>query len=367
MTRPNCCITGLVLLLLAGCSTGASAPLPPARRTFDGQSATLKKTVIVPALDTPIPQGKSAIWCGSFQMAWSQFKQDLTKGPILLAHSVATAKRLNDAPQSANDLPADSWYAAAGTGADGIVERIQREMAVRFPNAPTPQFSLPKGAYAMAYAYLESAMKYGVPFLQNPDKLDFHTADGDTIPVESFGLPSKGGDPSRAMVDQVVLIYERAGEFAINLSKDSNPFHAVVASMPRPKTLAAAIEHVQAQAASVAPGPSQRLNHEDHLLVPEMCWRLNHHFAELENDSLLNEEFKGWSVSEASQMIDFRIDRYGVEIKSEAKFIARGRTPIPRSFVFDGPYLLYLKKPDAKWPFFVMWVDNAELLRRFGS
>jgi hypothetical protein len=37
----------------------------------------------------------------------------------------------------------------------------------------------------------------------------------------------------------------------------------------------------------------------------------------------------------------------------------------PRLFVLDRPFLLYLKKPNAKWPFFAMWVDNAELLRRF--
>jgi hypothetical protein len=308
-------MSGPFLIFVAGCSAASDGVLPPAKRTFDAPSATLKKTAIVATLDTPIPEGKSAMWCGSFQMAWNQFKQDLTKGPILLQRAITTAKRINDAPQSANDLPADSWYAAAGTSADGIVERIQREMAVRFPSVPTPQFSLAKGPYAMAYAYLESAMKYGIPFLQNPDKLDFHGSDGEAMPVASFGLPFKGAAPSRAMVDQVVLIYERGGEFAINLSKDSKPFHAVIASMPRPSTLAEAVLHVQAQAALAAPGPAQWLRHEDHLLVPEMCWRLNHHFAELEGDSLLNKEFRGWWVSEASQMIDFRIDRYGVEIR----------------------------------------------------
>jgi hypothetical protein len=368
MTRSIHLIAGLVLLFITGCSTSSGGTLPPAKRTFDGTSATLKKTVIVPALDTPIPLGKSAIWCGSFQMAWNQFKQDLTREPILLARGIATAKRLNDAPQSANDLPADSWYAAAGTGADGIVERIQREMAVRFPSVPTPQFTLPKGPYALAYAYLETAMRYGIPFLQNPDKLEFHGGDGEATAVESFGLPFKGEEHTHAMVDQVVLIYQRGGEFAINLSKNSKPFYAVVASMPRPSTLAEAIEHVQAQAALVAPRSVQQLNHEDHLLVPEMCWRLNHHFAELEGDGLLNKRFEGYLVQEASQMIEFRIDRYGVELKSEARFMtSKGPRPTPRSFVFDGPFLLYLTKLDAKWPFFVMWVDNAELLRRFGS
>jgi hypothetical protein len=32
--------------------------------------------------------------------------------------------------------------------------------------------------------------------------------------------------------------------------------------------------------------------------------------------------------------------------------------------VFDRPFLVYMQKRGAEQPFFVMWVDNAELLVR---
>jgi hypothetical protein len=35
----------------------------------------------------------------------------------------------------------------------------------------------------------------------------------------------------------------------------------------------------------------------------------------------------------------------------------------PKKLHFDRPFLIYLKKRDAARPFFVMWVDNAELLQ----
>lgn len=38
-------------------------------KPFEGDSSELQHTIIVPTLDTPIPEGKSAIWCGSFQLA----------------------------------------------------------------------------------------------------------------------------------------------------------------------------------------------------------------------------------------------------------------------------------------------------------
>src|SRR5437868_3423219 len=51
-------------------------------RTFDGSSTDLRQTVIVSTLDTPIPDGKSAIWCSSFQLAWNRLKAGVVGGPI---------------------------------------------------------------------------------------------------------------------------------------------------------------------------------------------------------------------------------------------------------------------------------------------
>jgi len=41
-----------------------------------------------------------------------------------------------------------------------------------------------------------------------------------------------------------------------------------------------------------------------------------------------------------------------------------GALAIPRCFLFNQPFLVYMKKRNADQPFFVMWVDNAELLVR---
>src|SRR5579883_158864 len=47
-------------------------------------STELKRTVVVPTLDTPFPEGQSAIWCSSFQLAWNRFAKDFTGGPVQL-------------------------------------------------------------------------------------------------------------------------------------------------------------------------------------------------------------------------------------------------------------------------------------------
>src|SRR5207249_7461129 len=110
----------LVLSILFPKDRYADPDDKPAERTFDGDSKELQQTVIVPTLDTPIPAGKSAIWCSSIQIAWNRLKDDVVKGPVHLENAETVADRLNRAEQSADDLWADSQYAAAGFAKDGI-------------------------------------------------------------------------------------------------------------------------------------------------------------------------------------------------------------------------------------------------------
>ncbi|UCF14864.1 MAG: hypothetical protein JSW59_15755 [Phycisphaerales bacterium] len=45
-----------------------------------------------------------------------------------------------------------------------------------------------------------------------------------------------------------------------------------------------------------------------------------------------------------------------------------GQIVEPRHFDFNSPFLIYVKKRGADYsPFFVMWVDNAELMQQFDS
>jgi hypothetical protein len=42
--------------------------------------------------------------------------------------------------------------------------------------------------------------------------------------------------------------------------------------------------------------------------------------------------------------------------------ILRGIAPEPRRFVFDSPFLLFIKEPQARYPYLALWINNSELL-----
>jgi len=339
--------------------------------TFDGPSEDLRRTVVVPTLDTPIPDGKSAVWCASFQLAWNRFKDDVAKGPIQLANAQAIADRLNRADQSEADVEAGSVYAAAGLMGDGVAERIRDQMSARFPNVPAPQLDVPPDG-AVAYSYLEAATKFAIPYFDNDELFEFTDSGGNKTAVASFGVRKEDDYAYYKLRGQVEIVFrggeKRAGgeirEFVVDPCKTSEPYQIVLARVDRKATLAETLEEIEKQIRAHPPFEWETaLGPNDTLLVPNMSWQVSHHFRELEGKDkrVLNPGLQGLYMDTALQTIRFRLDRSGTELRSESKTYYK---PVATYFDFNRPYLIVMKKRNGKQPFFVMWVDNAELLQR---
>jgi hypothetical protein len=338
----------------------------PFAATFDGESTELRHTVVVPTLDTPFAEGKSAVWCASFQLAWNRLKV-AAGGPVGVRDAEAVAERLNRAESSEEDLSADSVYAAAGFTRDGIADTIRRKMGRKFPDVALPNFS--EDTAAIAYGYLRAAVHYRHPYLVNPEAMRFQARGLREVKVASFGLP-KGGGREQAEILFTTLDgnNRQVVEFALDLCKHSTPNQVVLARVARKKTLATTLAAVQEKISQFDGSPKDRaLDVNDLLLVPAMRWRILHHFAELEGKEkvLRNRGLDNLYVSAAVQRIEFRLDPEGASVASGAYVQVKSRSPY--HLFFDRPFLLYMKKRDAERPFFVMWVANAELLCPYGE
>ncbi len=59
------------------------------------------------------------------------------------------------------------------------------------------------------------------------------------------------------------------------------------------------------------------------------------------------------------------LDEFGAILDAEAGVVTLNGDeppPEPRRFVFDRPFLIYLQQRQAQQPYFVMWVENPEVL-----
>lgn len=344
-------------------------------------SNALQQTVIVPTRDCPLPQQRNAIWCATFQMAWDQYKAKFTGGPIVLHGAEQLANRLNNNPFPLDSLEASSYYVATGTWADGVLERIERDMAHRFPHASIPDLRR-YGADDMmlAFAYLGMDLEFEHPFRVRESPFTFTASNGDESPVTSFSTYAKipePNDPVRAQVE--ILSYEYGSSrdedtFAVDLCTDTEPYQVILACMPRGETLRETIDSVEQAIARFKDDPDyetlRRLRRIDQLTVPDVLYNLTHHFTELEGRPLGNAGGAEARSLLALQTIEFSLSRTGVILRSVAVFAASrsrsGQIGQPRLLYFNRPFLIYAKKrrPGAQ-PFFAMWVDNAELLRPY--
>ncbi len=180
-----------VAALVTVVGTGWTSETVPrsAPKAGESSSAELEGVVVVLTLDTPVPEGNSAIWCLSFQLAWNELKK-LAGGPIELANAGETAVRLDKAPGSDVDLaPGTSYYARAGFERDGIVRTIRKEMAERFPDHSVVDFE-ETGDGAVVYAFLRAGFRFKEPYPQQPEGILFRGSSG-SAEVKAFGLLQK--------------------------------------------------------------------------------------------------------------------------------------------------------------------------------
>jgi hypothetical protein len=314
-----CVVTGLLLLsrLLQQPGWVEDPDEPPDRveKSFQGSSDDLLQTVIVPTLDTPIPQRKSAIWCSSFQIGWNHIKKDVAKGPVRIKNAEDVAELLNRAEQSEDDLEPGMFYSAAGWANDGIADKIRKEMAEKFPDVFVRNYYLPPTG-GLAYAYLRAGVKYKHSFFDNDKRFVFIDSSGKKTSVRSFGIreEDKYKDGQReSFRGQVEILFGSASsnQFAIDLCKESVPNQVVLARVPRGKTLAATVSDVVTRIPADRTDPrAHRLDDEDTLLVPIMYWRIEHHFHELEgpDKTLLNPSLEGFFLNQALQTLEFKLD-----------------------------------------------------------
>ncbi len=338
--------------------------------TFVGNSTELQKTVILPAFNLPIAPNKNNVWCSSFQLSWNEMKDNVIKEPINVLGAEELSQGLNNSKQKNSDLSKDSYYAVAGKVSEGIIEKIKVDMAGRFPSVQLPQFN-PLDVL-IAYSYIETYLKFTQPFIQNEKALIFTDSLGNITSVKSFGVWEGLLHKNKPLCKQIEVLYCKLDEnynvieFALDLCKDTQPYQVVVSIIEPKESLELTFNELQAKIRDFDSNSENEYLKEfsdiDILKVPEMFWRITHHFKELEDKSLLNPEFRGMPISTAMQVVNFRLDRSGVILKSQSVLSIAGG---PKEFIFDKPFLIYLKKRDVEQPFFVMWIDNAELLTEF--
>ncbi|MCP4129872.1 MAG: hypothetical protein GY754_02540 [bacterium] len=354
------------LLVIQGGSCNPLAVFAPSLpMSFNGNSTGLKETQVVPTLDTPIIKGKNVIWCSSFLLAWKEAQEKVIGEPLQIKDADAVTARLNKAKNPSSHMPDNSYYAAAGWSDKNIIKTIHNKMRDMFPNRPPPRFEGIADNSFLMYSYLQAKINFTIPYFHNSYPLVFTDSNGKKAIIRSFGIRKEDDYAYYNLRKQAAVLYSKHNEsyepeeFIIDLCRDSRPNRLIIARVKPEESLAAALKMVKEKIKS---GNEEEFGPNDILLVPDIFWHIKHHFAEIEGKSFLNAALADQRIDIALQEIQFRLDKSGADLLSEAKVMMM---PIPSHYQFDSPFLIYMEKRGAENPFFVMWIDNAELLQKW--
>lgn len=358
--------------------------LPPVPMSFDGDASDLKATVVVPTLDTPIENGKNAIWCASMPLLWKYVENNLQKGPLTLEGNPPAAARLNAAPDPSKDIRSEDFYVNAGLVKDGIAGRIRDDMAKKFPASALPDFSqITAPNLLIGYAYMRAGVAFKTPYQRETilwePPLGCNGDPSKRLPVFAFGVYSAQGtsrpEPPEAMRNQPDILYftpddkcrGMVTDCIVNL--DSDPHHdlVIVAYMDWKGSLADMIASVEEKLRNHPTDEKLRkLRKIDELYVPFLNWNVAREYSELKNLYIKSGTLDQSEVIQMRQQVRFSLGDTGAFVDSNADYlIASGfdpDAPVPHHFSFDRPFLLFMKKPGASSPYFVVWVANPELL-----
>jgi len=324
--------------------------------------APRENTLVTPHLETPITAGQNTLFCSTFQIAWSQMRDEIIKEDIQLEKPLDLVRYLNHGLSTEDDLPGNDYLAMAGYGKDRIVDTINRALKKKFgPAAPEVDTAFNRDDVILAYAFLFKELDFTHDFEAFEHPASFYDRNGLTL-IEAFGVSHYSDARHRKLKDQVdILHYSHMREAIVRLKSSHPDDEIILASVEPESTLLETFNKVNRQIKQCE--QTLYLGEKDVLQIPKLDLSIEHRYESLIELSLLNKGFEKWFITEARQDIRFRLDECGATLKSQAVFaLKKCSAPNYKILVFNKPFLLYLKKKDGAYPYFAMWVENPEFM-----
>jgi hypothetical protein len=317
-----------------------------------------EKPFITPILNVQPMGEKNIVWCASYQAVWQMLKEIIGED-INLNENDSVVNYLNAADDILNALPAAGTELFLVQNADTLYKFFNGQLFRNYEIKPMC------GANLLAYCFLNSEIQFSYPYKTTKKRsIVFNNENGTCSRIPFYGIRSK--DYRR----QAGILYSKKmnpklgvlnTEFAIELNRNDTINQIVLASVPKGNmTLIQLYEKVQNGITELRNRgiSSSGLSDYDVLLFPAISFDFVWQFENLSNKTILNETFKGTNIY-SEQTINFKLDNKGVKLKSEAsiKTLSSGY-----QYIFDKPFLLYMKKRNVEMPYLVMWVANLKNL-----
>ena len=331
-------------------------------------------TEVVPIASEPIQSGINQLWCISFQLSWNQLKQNVG-GDVVIPGGNRIADALNQYPVSADVLSSEAVFFAQTDGREESDGQMLESLHKKFPSVDLSLSEFPDDNRWRIR--LLSVIKKQMPFEAVFDRfntgLQFRGA-GTAAPIKSFGHRPGESSNDHAVYPSQVKVLDDLGDhdFIIQLNTvGPQSDQIILAHIEARESLQATWDLIRARIKRPNPQHVRPvLQANETLQVPIMDFSLTKRFSGLEGpvDGFRDPASIAFAVME----IRLRLDETGADFMSAGEMGVVGEfgeddydPQRVRNFIFDQPFFVALKEPQAEAPYFMAWIANGELMESF--
>jgi len=297
------------------------------------------------------------LWCITFQLVWNEFMNKFTNGkPVMFdGGNPKLADELNKKLYTKDDISSDSYYIADGKISHALKKQIEKGIYKKFKEKSDILNMINwnvKDSY-LFYAMLKKDFNFLTPF----DKLNSVPFNFSKENVKYFGIKDNSSKKLYSNVN--VLFYNSDKEYAVKLMTKERE-EVILFRTELNDTFENLYAYVKKNTSK------DNFMKHDILLVPEIKVDKVISYTELCNKKISGSDYV---ISQALQTIKFKMDNKGGTLKSEAAIAVMKTALVPESrqsrfFLFDKPFVMFLKEQDKDKPYYAMKIDNTDYLVR---
>lgn len=323
-----------------------------------------EKSTLIPTVTSELGNGND-VWVGTFQIAWNEFMDERVKGKVEFeGGNPPLADELNKRTFTKDMISSEDYYIKIGKTTEQLKEEIANDIEEKF--GITNSQALEKISFNELNSYTIYTMLYkNFNFLIPFDKLSRMRFYGSEETVEYFGIDNSSPDELRKNVE--VLFYNDNSDFAVKLKTKENEELILYCNNTN---LSFNDLYKELNEKTEKYTGNRNLLEDEDLMIPYINIDTNIEYDELcnkeikypENKSLYNAP--GW-IAQAIQNITFSLNESGGNLISEAAIRdqADSISPVPtRNFIYNKPFVLFLKEAKKEKPYFALKVNNTGVL-----
>ncbi|MDR0231104.1 MAG: hypothetical protein LBI82_03180 [Dysgonamonadaceae bacterium] len=299
-----------------------------------------EKTDFIPTIEHKINGERNSVYCVTLLYAWNEIKEKI-KLPLEIPEENCDLTLLNASKSFVGVLKSNEYVVSGNVDGELIT----------------------------AKAEFSKSLPFEIKLEEFKNKLVF---DGQS--VASFGITGYSDYEKLKIVR--IGYYENDNNFIIKLlPKDKNhevilfktgqPFYSIAEMVNEIEKL---IEIGKTEKKNEKLSWKYYYADEDEIVIPKFNFNIETNYSTLEGNKLKTEK-TNYQIERAWQRTAFILDENGAEIESEAEMeavveevIEDYERPKPKKMIFDKPFLILLKRTDAKNPYFGLWTTNSELM-----